>query len=156
MTPQVLTVERQWFEAYRKPGVYVYRKDDIALYVGMGSVVGAFSRCFSRQHHRLKSLSQATHVDLYLCTTTDEAKALETKIIRDLKPILNGPLPADTLDRLKLIVKKRRQGETYETIARLLGVSRQRAHQLDRRAKQYRYRSLLESLESPEAQEPRI
>src|SRR5271157_6029413 len=120
---------------------------DKALYVGVGTV-GAMSRCFSAQHHRRKALEDADHVDIYLCRTKYEAMALETQLIRELKPTANHIQPQDKA-RLIAIFQQRKSGATYLEIAEAFGITPQRAHQLAARARQFPYGELLESPPQP-------
>ena len=73
--------------ALRGPGVYAYLNGDKAVYVGSSKKV--IGRALGRNHHLLKELASATSLLVFPCKDWEEAKALESQMICDLRPALN-------------------------------------------------------------------
>src|SRR5258706_13948110 len=58
-----------------------------ALYVGMSKI--GLSRPLSRNHHKAELLQQAEMVEFMCCSSSAEAKRLETETIKKLSPVYN-------------------------------------------------------------------
>jgi hypothetical protein len=71
----------------RGPGVYMYVRDDQAIYVGAST--SAIGRCLARNHHRKQELLAGTSLLLFPCKDRKSARELEDWLIFELKPILN-------------------------------------------------------------------
>src|SRR5467141_351669 len=71
----------------RGPGVYLYVRDDKAIYVG-GSR-SAIGRCLARNHHRKQELLIGTSLIIFPCKDHKSAKELEDWLIFELKPLCN-------------------------------------------------------------------
>jgi len=72
----------------RGPGVYMYVKDDLAIYVGSAHHLAC--RCFGKQHHKLSEIQTGTSVLMFPCETYEQARQLEDELILDLRPRFNG------------------------------------------------------------------
>ena len=85
-TDKAIEFNLESLDTLRGPGVYMYCVGDEALYVGASrKVVG---RILARNHH-VTRLSEATSLLIFPCNDWNAAKALETKIITDMRPSLN-------------------------------------------------------------------
>ena len=71
----------------RRPMVYVWRRGDEVLYVGLGTK-GA-QRPLASDHHILLDILPSDRLDIFLCPTDMQAAKLEEKWIRHLKPKKN-------------------------------------------------------------------
>jgi excinuclease UvrABC nuclease subunit len=71
----------------RSPGVYMYVRNDEAIYVGAAHKV--LGRALARNHHKRAGLLIGTSLILFPCDTYEEAKQLEKELITDLKPVKN-------------------------------------------------------------------
>ena len=74
------------FRDLRKPGVYLFMKAGLPLYVGMGSNLLAACSRSQYLYSRELSIDSMDEVLLYPCVSLDAAKELETLLIRELKP----------------------------------------------------------------------
>lgn len=70
----------------RGPGVYMYCKGDLALYIGASKKVAG--RILARNHH-VTRLNEATSLLIFPCKDWETAKALESEMIGELRPELN-------------------------------------------------------------------
>jgi hypothetical protein len=74
-------------EILRSPGVYIYVKDDRAIYIGASrSMIG---RALARNHHRRKDLLAGASLLLFPCKDLHEARRLEEQMIGELRPVCN-------------------------------------------------------------------
>lgn len=71
----------------RGPGVYMYVRDDKAIYVGGSS--SAIGRCLARNHHRKNDLLLGTSLIVMPCKDRKSARELEDWLIFELKPLCN-------------------------------------------------------------------
>ncbi len=73
--------------ALRQPMVYVWRRGDEVLYVGLGTK--GIQRPLSSDHHMLLDIVPTDRLDIFFCPTDVDAANLEEKWIHHLKPTLN-------------------------------------------------------------------
>src|SRR5579863_1753559 len=97
---QAIEFKLDALDVLRGPGVYLYCAGDEALYIGASRKVVAYldavcasrkvvGRVLARNHHIGKDLQSATSLLIFPCKDWQSAKALESKLIGDLKPRLN-------------------------------------------------------------------
>lgn len=73
---------------WKSPMVYVLRDEsNAAIYVGMSGA--GISRPFTSDHHAIRNTNNGHRIEVYYCKTKSEARALESKLIRDLRPTRN-------------------------------------------------------------------
>ena|SRR5579863_1636427 len=84
---QAIEFKLDALDVLRGPGVYLYCAGDEALYIGASRKV--IGRVLARNHHIGKDLQSATSLLIFPCKDWQSAKALESKLIGDLKPRLN-------------------------------------------------------------------
>jgi predicted GIY-YIG superfamily endonuclease len=95
------------------PGVYIYTKDDRAIYVGSSDCV--IGRALAANHHKRKEFKQILNgasLLIFPCDTAKQALELEKIITAELQPILNerNLLPADELAQaLGITIHRARQ-----------------------------------------------
>ena len=87
VSPQAIEFSPEALQTLRSPGVYMYVREDKAIYVGASS--SAIGRALARNHHRRKDLLVGTSLLLFPCKSAAEARQLEDKFIADLQPELN-------------------------------------------------------------------
>jgi hypothetical protein len=82
------TVSGQWIQDMRRPMVYVWRRGEQVLYVGLART--GMVRPLG-PHHRLtrKGVQPDDVLELFVCQTGTEAIALEQAMIGALKPAMN-------------------------------------------------------------------
>jgi len=73
--------------ALRQPMVYIWRRGDELLYVGLGTK--GVQRPLASDHHVLLDIEPSDRLDIFFCETDIQAVDLEKKWIRQLKPKLN-------------------------------------------------------------------
>jgi len=83
--------------ALRSPLIYVWRRGERVLYVGMSTA--GIGRPLNPQHHRLMNLVLGDHVDLYLFdprhADARRLAILEGYVIQELRPELKRASPHD-------------------------------------------------------------
>lgn len=72
----------------RQPMVYVWRRGDEVLYVGLGTK--GVQRPLGSDHHRLLDILPSDRLDIFFCSSDIQAAELEEKWICSLKPKLNA------------------------------------------------------------------
>lgn len=84
---QAIEFNSEALSILRGPGVYLYVKEDRAIYVGCSR--SAVGRALSRNHHKRMELLKGTSLLIFPCKTQTAAQQLEEKLIFDLRPIGN-------------------------------------------------------------------
>lgn len=84
-----MIIQREQFDLYTSPAVYIFWKDTLCLYVGESKNVlnRATNANHSAKQHEI--FGQFTHVEIRPCASKEEAQYLETELIMELDPILN-------------------------------------------------------------------
>lgn len=75
------------FRDLLSPGVYVFLKDDIPLYVGMSKRL--LGRIGNKHSQAALAIIECTKVLIYPCRSVDRAKKLELFLISRMKPKYN-------------------------------------------------------------------
>jgi excinuclease UvrABC nuclease subunit len=82
------TLSRKQIDRYRKPGVYVLKRNGTPIYIGVGAT-GVISRCCSLNHHRQDAMDKCDSITIHTCDSKAQAEALEIALIHMWKPKYN-------------------------------------------------------------------